>query len=236
MRLLVRLQEMDLALDRHQTGIQKAIKETEALQAAFEAKKKEVEGLKARATEVQLRKRSKEVEVSQKEEAVKKHSMELNQVKTNEAFRALQSEIDQAKGAISNLETDILMCMEELDEEARAEKAAIRELKAQDAKTAADIKVLEDQKADLERKLGEEKASREELTAQVPPELAAQYERTKAGSKKLVVAPVDRDSCGGCRMLLPPQVRVDVTKATEIVRCENCQRILYLPELIAAAT
>jgi len=46
-----------------------------------------------------MQRKEKEGEMAQKEEAIRKHGTELNQVKTNDAFKAILKEIDDKKAA-----------------------------------------------------------------------------------------------------------------------------------------
>ena len=40
---------------------------------------------------------------------------------------------------------------------------------------------------------------------------------------------------GSCQINLTPGLILEVTKLKSLVTCESCQRILYKPELVAAA-
>ena len=80
-------------------------------------------------------KKTKELDVAAKEEAAKKHGGELNQVKTNEAFKALQHEIERAKADASDIETQILEIMDQLDASRKAEKAAAAVLKVSEERS-----------------------------------------------------------------------------------------------------
>jgi predicted nucleic acid-binding Zn-ribbon protein len=45
-----------------------------------------------------------------------------------------------------------------------------------------------------------------------------------------VVAPLQDGKCGGCHMKLIASTVVAVQSAREIVRCEDCGRILYVED------
>jgi hypothetical protein len=42
----------------------------------------------------------------------------------------------------------------------------------------------------------------------------------------VAVVQVEKSSCGGCFRQLPPQLRVEVRRQDQIIRCENCGRIV----------
>jgi predicted nucleic acid-binding Zn-ribbon protein len=47
----------------------------------------------------------------------------------------------------------------------------------------------------------------------------------------LAVVPVERDSCGGCFNVIPPQRQSDIRLRKKMTVCENCGRILLDSEL-----
>ncbi|MDD5628783.1 MAG: hypothetical protein PHU21_06945, partial [Elusimicrobia bacterium] len=112
---LVAVQKQDAILDGLQKEIDRIPREIAAIQAALETAKAKQAEAKARIITCEKKKKEKELELAAKEESIRKHTMELNQVKTNDAFKALQHEIDQAKEAGSQIETEILEVMESID-------------------------------------------------------------------------------------------------------------------------
>ena len=61
---------------------------------------------------------------------------------------------------------------------------------------------------------------------------AAFMERYKTirGQKFPVMVLLNQDRCSGCNMSLPSAVAKQLAGADEIVTCENCDRILYMPQ------
>lgn len=236
LRQLARLQEHDKVLDALQAEIDKIPKAIAEIQARIEGRKTRLTEIKGRANAIQLSSKEKEAQVAAKEGEVKKHSQELNLVKTNEAFRALQTEIDKAKSAVSDFETEILTLMDEFDQLAKEEKTALAELKSLDSVDQEEIQAFQKDKQGLEAKAAAEKQRRDAVAAIVPEDVMKHYEhlrKRKAGG--VAVAPVLRNICGGCRITLPPQVIVEVVKASSLQTCEACLRILYMPETSTAA-
>ena len=112
---LISLQKHDQALDvvdKSLTDIPAAIA---VLKNKIEEGRKKAALAKTQAQDLEKRKKERELELAQKEEAIRKHSGELNTVKTNEAFKALQVEIDRAKSEAGDIETKILEIMEQID-------------------------------------------------------------------------------------------------------------------------
>lgn len=228
--LLVRLQGQDRVLDSLQADIDRVPGAVKALQDALEARRGSLNDAKSRATRLQLDKKNKEIELGQKEEAIRKHSTELNQVKTNEAYRALQTEIDAAKAAAGELETGILVLMDEIDRTQREEKELAAALKQDEGRVAAEIAALEARRVDLEGRRDRQKSERDAVAAGIGPEILKHYAYLRRRKGGVAMAPVDGQHCGSCRMVLRPQVLVEITRGVELVSCDACQRILYYPE------
>ena len=42
----------------------------------------------------------------------------------------------------------------------------------------------------------------------------------------LAVVMTDRNACGGCFSIIPPQVHIELNQKRKLIHCENCGRIL----------
>jgi len=227
---LVALQESDTALDKLQKEMDRIPQEIAALRAGLEAVRTKLGDAKARTLVLEKKKKEREIELAGKEEAVRKHSLELNQVKTNEAFKALQAEIEQAKAAGSAIETEILEAMEGIDACRREEKAAAAGLRSMEDKARIEIAALEEALAGLRSRFDAQKAVRDQTAAGVPAEMLRIYNHARSRGKPDAVVPIDGHNCSACRIVLAPQMIIELTKAKSLVVCESCQRMLYRPE------
>jgi len=232
---LVAVQEQDAILDALQKEMDRVPREIAALQAGLETAQAKLAEAKARIIGCEKKKKEKELELAVKEEAIRKHTMELNQVKTNDAFKALQHQIDEAKASGSQLETEILEIMEGIDGGRKEEKSAAAALKSAQDKAKGEIGALEKELAELKAKHDTRKVVRDEAAALVPPDMLRIYSHARMRGKPDAIVPVDGGNCSACRINLAPQMIVEVTKAKALVVCESCQRILYKPEPAAKA-
>ncbi len=229
-RQLLQLQEQDKAIDALQAAIDKIPLKINEIRGQMESRKSRLAETRSKSNASLLRKKEKESLLSEKEAGIKKHHQELNQVKTNEAFKALQTEIDKAKAEVGDLETEILTIMEELDALAAEEKRVASEIKESDAKAQGEIAALEKEKSELEARAQGERGKREGLFAGLPEDVLKRYEYLrKRKPDGVALAPLRKNLCGACRISLPPQMTVEVMKGS-MVTCESCQRILYIPE------
>ena len=232
---LIELQKQDKELDKAQAALEKIPVMIHNLKAGLEAEKAKGVGAKAKILTLEKRKKEKELELAKHEEDARKHGAQLNQVKTNEAFKALQQEIGFAKQHASDIETQILELMEGLD-------AARKEDKAIQAELSVEIKNFEAEIAGHEKRLAEQtaayqvaKAQRDAAIGPVPADVMKVYEHTRHRGKLDAIVPIEGSMCSACRITLAPVVIVEATKLKSLVACESCQRILYRPELLAPA-
>jgi len=227
---LVLLQEQDRIIDALEAAVSDAPVQIAALHAESAAEKAAVAEVKDRLTKLQLQRKEKELDLAKKEEEARKHNIELNAVKTNQAYKALQGEIDRCKSEAGEIETHVLMVMEEADVLAKEEKAKAELLKAAEARIAQKIAALEARKAENEGKLSAEKGKREALVVGVPADLLTHYDNLRRRRAGVAIARLNGNTCTVCRMNQPPQILVNIAKHNAVVSCESCQRILYIAE------
>src|SRR5579859_4857387 len=129
LRALVALQDKDKGLDAIQKEIDAVPPRIAAAKSDLEGEKRRLDAVKAKAVELEKKKKAKELDVAAKEEAARKHQTQLNELKSNEAYKAMQAEIEKEKAAAGDLETEILVMMEEIDKARAEEKAAAADFK-----------------------------------------------------------------------------------------------------------
>ncbi|MFC1679834.1 zinc ribbon domain-containing protein [Elusimicrobiota bacterium] len=235
MASLLLLQEQDRRVDELKRGLDKIPPRIEAIKAEIENEQARLNELHEKAKRVQVERKEKESGLAQNEEAIRKHQGELNQIKTNEAFKALLKEIDGEKAAVGELETEILTLMDEGDALLKEEQALKGELKEFEADKNQEVQSLEDRQGGLENDFKAATAKRAELAGAIPEELGSLYEATRARRNGVGLAQVKQgDICAECNMKLTPQSLINIKKGTRVELCGSCQRILYDPALVSA--
>lgn len=232
---LVKLQEHDKLLDGLRAEVAKIPEEIEALRAEVSGDKEKLAAAKKNTQELQVQKKSKETDMGQKEENIKKHQGALNAVKTNEAFKALLKEIEDAKTAVGDLETEILELLDRIDGAEQSEKEAKALLEKAESENNKKVQVLEVRKSETEKKLQEQESARGVLTEGVSEELVTLYDKTRERREGIALAEVRDSMCMVCHVKQPPQVLLDLRKGKKILTCENCQRIMHEPIAAQAA-
>lgn len=156
-----------------------------------------------------------------------------HQVKSNEAYTALLHEMDQARAAISEAETHILEAMDAI-EEARAEaERAASGTRGAHARAAEQESALDAREKALEAQIADLRREREGIADGLDAALLDRYARI-AGRRRPAVAVVERETCMGCRVGIPPQVALELRRGESLITCGHCQRILILEEHLAA--
>ncbi len=229
---LVVLQKVDsaiLAVDNDKKDLVDQIKALKdkiaAINAEFVSKKTKLDDSKKKKALI-------EMEIKGKEADIKAKEGNTGNVKTNEAFKALQNEIDGIKKSITKLEDDIIKHME--DEEAVVVwvKTQEKAMKEEEAKYKAEIASIEAVLATKDGVISGHMKEREAAASKVEKVWYDRYEKIRK-SKGLALAPViveadGSGSCGGCRFNVRPQAVIEMKKLLNIMTCSNCARIWYL--------
>ena len=225
--LLIELQEKDNAIDVLNSQISGIPLEITQKKELILQLKTDFEATKSLFTQLQIKRKEKEMDVETKENLIKKHSGELNSIKSNDAYKALILEIEQAKKEKYALEDEILQIMEDSEK-----KSA--ELKENEKKYKEKEKHIEQEITDITKKLDVfkndvlQKCQQRTILAQkVEPNILSMYEYIRSGKGGVAIACIEGENCGGCHINLRPQLINEVHKAQALVRCDNCFRILY---------
>jgi predicted nucleic acid-binding Zn-ribbon protein len=232
---LIELQKHDSELDKAKAAFEKIPVMVKNLKEAMEAEKAKGAGAKAKVIELEKKKKDKELEMAKHEEDARKHASQLNSVKTNDAYKALQNEIGFAKQHVSDIETEILTLMDQLDAAKKEDKAMQAELGTEVKKFEAEISGHEKRYAEQKAAYESAKAKRDESIAPLPKDAMKIYDHVRSRGKLDAIVPIDGTICSACRISLAPTIIVEATKLKAVVTCESCQRILFRPEALAAA-
>jgi len=227
-KLLV-IQDRDRKIRTLKQELKMSPLESKDLEEKLAAGQKQLEAVKLKAKEIEVERKKLEVEVQAKRDTINKYQTQKFQTRKNEEFQALNNEITRYEGEIRTIEDRELELMESgeqakatiatTDKETQASKAQIER---QLADIAAKTKALAAQLKDLE-------AERATLAAGVDEDLLDTFNRLFVNKTEAVV-PLEHDVCMGCHMKITTQTVVRVKGGKEIVHCEQCGRILYLPE------
>ncbi len=225
--VLVALQEKDCVLDELRRKTDAFPEEIQKRKQDFEDLRREAEERKKGVMQLQMLKKNKEMELETCENEIRKHNLELNSIKSNDAYKALLNEIAAGKKRSSDIETEILELMDRVEQSAKSSQAIDLEVKQKEKEMQADVSRLEEEHKSMQAKVSAAEQERASALAVVPDAVLKQYEHIRDVREGVALAAVEGETCGGCNMLLRPALINEVFKGNDLVCCDSCSRILY---------
>ncbi len=213
----------------HLARFPKKLAEVDARVAAAKA---EVESSKAsQHTAIKERKKY-ELDVEQWKDRGRKYRDQTSQIRTNEAYRALQHEIQLAEEEIAKAEDRLLEQMVAGEEYDRRIKASEKKLKDVEAVASAERSKIEAEKAKAENEQAQLSSERAAAIAEIPENLLDHYHRIARKHNGIALAEVRDEKCSACGMMIRPHVMQEMRRSgnDELCHCETCTRILYYIE------
>jgi predicted nucleic acid-binding Zn-ribbon protein len=232
LKKLTTLQQKDTLISALENKLAGFPKEIENLQIKFEEIKTAGEKEKEDYKKAAVKHKEMENQLQSKEAEIAKHQRELNMVKSNDAFKALQKEIDQCKKEADDIETQILNQLELLEKLKNSRENADSKIKQKEDELKNRITEIENQKTKTQNDLNQMRSERKQIESEIEPEILKKYEYIKKQRPAPAVAAVKTHNdgqiaCSGCNMLLNSQTSTELAKKTNLVHCDNCQRIIY---------
>jgi uncharacterized protein len=233
---LVDLQEQDLRLLDLRAQLAAFPRRFAELDARLAEAKATVE--KARDTKLNATKERRKFEqaVEQCKDRIQKYRNQTSQVKTNEAYKALQHEIETAERDLSAAEDRLLeemVAAEEYDRQIQAAEQAAREI---EAAARSERGAAEKERAALEEEAARHEAQRKLLVVRIPEDRLDHYIRIAKRHGGIALAQVreqgNDQACAMCGVRILPHVFEEIRKGDfeEMIHCETCTRILYYVE------
>ncbi|MFH1269817.1 MAG: C4-type zinc ribbon domain-containing protein [Candidatus Omnitrophota bacterium] len=225
---LVHLQTIDSEIYLLKSEKESKPKEIEAIDAAFEEKKKNLASLEEALLGFQMQRKDKELELASKEEVTKKLEGQLYQLKTNKEYQAMLQQIQDAKADASVMEDKILELFDQADK-AKNEIAQEKQRLQEEGNTAqGKKKVMQDRIKEIDDRIAQLEAQRNQVIPNLDKKILSQYNRILLNRDGLAIVSVKDNSCGGCNMFVPPQVINLIRMYERIITCEVCNRMLYI--------
>ncbi|HLK66318.1 MAG TPA: C4-type zinc ribbon domain-containing protein [Bryobacteraceae bacterium] len=227
LKLVIRLQDIDHRLAEFTREIAALPKHIAEIEKKLVSHERKLEADRAALLANQKERKKCEGDIQVQEAKISKLKDQMLQVKTNEQYRAFQSEIDFCKAEIRKAEDRILELMTESEPLDKNVKVAELALKAEKIEVESEKQQAREKTAVVqtaERELQQERAS---IVAGISPGTYKTYERVRKGRRGIAVAEAVDGRCSVCNMALRLQYFQDVKRGDQILFCESCQRILY---------
>jgi hypothetical protein len=236
LKLVIRLQEVDhriTDLAREIAALPKHVAEIEAKLVSHERK---LEADRAALVANQQERKKCDGDIQTQDQKVSKLKDQMLEAKTNEQYRAFQTEIDFCQTEIRKSEDRILELMGESESLDKNVKAAEESLKAEKSQVEAEKREARERTATDEKSAHELAKERSAIVASITPAIYQRYERVRKAKTRrgLAVAEAVDGRCTACNIGMRLQFFQDLKKGDQILACESCQRILYYnPPVVA---
>jgi len=226
--LLYQLQERDLALLAAHQQLQALPRHIEQLQAGIPKVRADRTAKSAELAEAEKAQRARNAELEMNAVQREKYKAEQREVTSNEAYSALDRQIEFLDRKDGEAEDAILELMEDSDRL----KTELTELEAEvareDEKTVEKTAQLQQEQKTLATQIAEKLVQRKAFLPKIDKRLSAQYHRWFERQKTGFVALGENGTCGSCRIAIQPQTRKEAQKYEKPVYCSSCKRLLYV--------
>ena len=235
---LMELQSVDTRLQAVRARMAEFPKKTAEIEARVSGAKAELDAAKAAQLATVKDRKKYELDVEQHKDRVRKYKDQTSQVKTNEAYKALQHEVEMAEAEIAKAEDRLLEQMVNGEEYDRRIKASDKLLKEVEEVARGLRSKLDAEKSEAEKELAQLTEERARVAAEIPENMLDHYDRIMHKHDNIALAEVRDEKCGACGMRIRPHVMQEMRRSTseEMFHCETCTRILYYGEPTAAAS
>jgi hypothetical protein len=236
LKSLIELQAVDFRLIGIRERLARFPKRLAEVESRVTAAKQQVSSAKEALLTGQKERKTYEMDVEQWKERAKKYRSQSGEVKSNEAYKALLHEIQNAENEVAKAEDRLLERMvsgEEYDRQVKAAEAAVKEIEAAANK---ERQAIQAEYNAAQKELTAAEAVRAAAIATVPEDLVDHYERIAKRHGGIALAEIRGEGCGQCGVHIRPhviqQLQRDSTEA--FFHCETCTRILFYGDRSAA--
>ena len=236
--LLYQLQQRDAELLSIQQKLQTIPRQIEQLEAEVAKYEADIAAKSEELAEAERIQRAKNAEIEMNAVQREKYQNEQRTATSNEAYNALERQIEFLDEQDDEAEDAILMLMEESDrlkkELAELDVEVNREKQKTDTETEQfqqELRALETARAEKLKQRKAflpkiDKARRDEYHRWVKAQLAS--EAGTARVKSGFIALGKDGICGSCRIAIQPQTLKEAQKYEKQVYCSSCKRLLYV--------
>ncbi len=227
---LYQLQQLDTELERvlaEAQAITAALRDDTPLRQATQAREAAQQTLKQRQQTL----RAAEQELSSLEGRLKSHSDRLysGAIANPRELGALQQETQHLRELRSTQEDRVLEAMSAVEEAQAALTTRSAEHDRVGRARQQEYDALFERQQQVETRLSDLRQRRQQQAESCDPPLLQRYEqiRKARGGKAVVLA--EHGMCQGCRVALTASDAQRLRTSAEVITCNNCGRMLYLP-------
>ena len=208
-----------------------ALDDGAALRAEAASAREAAAAAVARLHAAQATLRDHELQLATAETKQKKAAGDLygGRVSNPKELAGLEEELAVLARTRDHLEDRILALFDEVEALKGDLAARQTEAGALEERLAAHLAAYDRERGRLDAEIASRETERARLAAAVEPRLLKKYEGIAAQEGGVGMVPIVGGFCGGCHNDVPARF-VSRVRGGEVVTCERCHRILYLPD------
>ncbi len=227
---LIDLQKTDTHIRRLKKSIETAEARRASIEQEFEQHAFSIREIQATRDRLQSERAELEKQIAENKTYLERADRNLKHAQNQKEYETAMRETDALQKQVAAFETQIIEKMTGVEEVEKELEGRADEINTLDAKRAEALTAFEAEIAADRTALDEDLKRRNEVFVTLPAQLASVYNRMAQRSRDgIAVAEVVNGSCSACFMSLRPQMQVEVKRGDQIITCESCTRILYMP-------
>jgi predicted nucleic acid-binding Zn-ribbon protein len=231
MRQLVRTQKVDSVIAVIESEIAKLPGERAAIAAEMEGVRGGIAAEKSELETAELEERRVENSMRDQEAVIERLNHQSGQVSSNQAYTALQHELDAAEAAKTEYETAALEQMETIDAARGRVGGSESKLAALEQAAPEKLGDIAARQGVLDGDLAKQTELRSKECAGISPAVMKRYDRVRV-KKNPAIAIIDGKSCPECKIVLPRMVISEVNRLEEFHACTSCKRLLIPARIV----
>lgn len=231
LRVLERIQRLDLEIRAIEDEEKRLLKTMEELEAELKGARESIASIEADASSLQSQIKEIDEKIRESLERASKDEKRLNSVKNDRELTALTKEIngankskkqgEQEKGSLSAKLEEKQALLNSRQELLRGREEELKKLSGE----------LESSKGSWTEAIEARLKSKDELKSSVPADILRKYELIRSRRSGVGLALVKDEICQGCFTHIPPQVYIMLKRGTEEIQsCPHCHRLLHVED------
>jgi len=170
--------------------------------------------------------KAKETEIKTNNEIKLKYGHQLDGIKTNKEYKALNSQIAILTDKNAIIEEEILSIMDEETNQRKLLADAIIKKKHAEENLKANEDLLKSEIEKVNIEIEELKEKRSEFAKLIPLPMVKKYVQLIKNKNHKAVVYCNHDACSGCGFHIRPQILIELNDINKTIYCENCGRII----------
>lgn len=205
------------------------LEELDKLQNKFNKEEEKCLELEEKTKEIEQDNADKQGEIQEQLEGIKKIKTKEKMVKTQKEYLALDAEKSIKDERIKELEKVIKDNVKELEAAKKDLDKKLQNLGRLENKLNTKKEEVKLHLEESQQKIDKIDEVRKDVIPQIPEDILNRYQQIVENKDGIGIVPITDGICQGCNLYITPQVISKIRKKDEIIYCNNCARMLYLP-------